>query len=55
MKFNHYSVLASLALLDAFVDAAPAPTQGGELEVSTFCQSNLNFWLKYRSSTLAKA
>jgi hypothetical protein len=55
MKFNFSSVLASLAVIDAFVVAAPTPTQGGELEVSTVCQSNLNIWLKYRLPILAKA
>jgi hypothetical protein len=55
MKINFSSVLASLAILDAFAVAAPLPTQGGEPEVSTVYQSNQGFWLKYRLPTLTKS
>ena len=55
MKLNHYGVLASLAVLDAFVAAAPAPTQGGDLKVSTVYRSILDIWLIYRLPILAKA
>jgi hypothetical protein len=45
MKCNLSSVLASLALLDAFAAAAPAPTKRSDLEVSTVYQHNRNMSL----------